>query len=496
VGRDITQEEFDERDYARFATRLDECLRQLRLTLAQPGFGIGPATIGAELELCLVDEAGRALPENQVIRAAIADRRVTLELCKFNLELNATPVPLAGHPFKTLGAELDSLLATAATAAGKYGGRIAMIGILPTLKHADLSLDNVTDMPRYRALIGGLRRLRQDVVRIKIAGDDPLELTAEDVSLEGANTSYQLHLRVNPDDFARVYNAVQLASAPVLAVSGNSPTFLGHQLWAETRVALFKQSVEDRRTGPRRRPARTTLGTGWVRGGALDLFTDSVRLYPPVLPAVTEPAQSTDLSSPPPLDELRLHQGTVWRWNRAIYDPACGGHLRIEMRALPAGPTMIDMMANSAFLIGLSLWIAAQDQRWTYALPFERADTSFHRAAAAGLAAELSWPAGPDRFRTLPAARLVAELIPAARQGLIEADVATLETDELLDVISERVRSGQTGTAWQRATLAAAVEQYGPDEALVHLLNRYMECAATGRPVHTWPVDSRPQPAL
>jgi len=489
MGRAITKEDFDEQDYARFGARLDECLRELRLTLERPGFGVGPATIGAELELFLIDDAGRPLPENQAVCAAAADDRVTLELSRFNLELNATPTPLAGHSFSTLGHELESLLVKVAGAASGYAGRIAMIGILPTLTRADLGPEMVTDMTRYHALINGLRRLRQGAVHIKIEGDDRLELTNEDITLEGANTSYQLHLRVNPDDFARVYNAVQLATAPVLAVSGNSPTFLGRRLWAETRVALFKQAVEDRsRSGPRRRPARTALGTGWIRGGALDLLTESVRLYPAVLPAVSERTPGATGSWPPPLDELRLHQGTVWRWNRAIYDPGSGGHLRIEMRALPAGPTVADMMANSAYLIGLTLWLADQDQHWTYALPFERADTSFHRAAEVGLAADLSWPTGGDRFRTVPAATLVTELIPAARHGLTQAGVAAQEADELLDVISRRARSGQTGAAWQRATLAAAMKHHGPQDAFAYLLSRYMQCAATGQPVHTWPV--------
>ncbi len=495
MGKDITTENFDESDYVRFGARLDECLLELRQALDRPDFGVGPATIGAELELFLVDAAGRPLPRNEAVRAAVADPRVALELSKFNLELNATPVALAGQPFSTLGGELDSLVTRVAAVAGDFAGRIAMIGILPTLTHADLGLDMVTDVPRYRALINGLRRLRQDAVRIDIDGDDALMMTREDVTLEGANTSYQLHLRVSPTDFARVYNAVQLAIAPALAVSGNSPTFLGHRLWAETRVALFKQAVDDRGwRGPRRRPARTALGTGWLRGGALDLFTESVRLHPPVLPVLTDPDTASDAPWPPPVEELRLHQGTVWRWNRAIYDPSAGGHLRIEMRALPAGPTVIDMMANSAFLLGLTLWLADQDQHWTYALPFERADASFHRAAAVGLAADLCWPAGDDRFRMLPAAMLVAELIPAAREGLIRADVAAREADDLLDVIFERVRSGQTGAAWQRATLAAALEQHSLPDALTRMLLRYLECAATGQPVHTWPVDSLRRP--
>src|SRR6266516_3003276 len=493
MGTDIDQEEFDERDYSRFAERLGECLSALGQLLERPGFGAGPATLGAELEVFLVDGAARPLPHNQAIRAAVADPRVTVELDRFNLELNASPVQLAGRPFATLGGELNVLLARVADAARHHAGRLALIGILPTLSQADLGPGAMTDVPRYRALNSGLRRLRQDPFRIRIAGQDPLELATEDVALEGANSSFQVHLRVDPADFTRTYNAVQLATAPVLAVSGNSPTFLGHRLWDETRIAVFKQSVDDRHGhGPRRRLARTALGTGWLRGGALELFTESVRLHQPLLPVLCDRRLSACGTGgaggagrqAPPLDELRLHQGTVWRWNRAIYDPASGGHLRIEMRTLPAGPTVADMLANAAFLVGLSLWLAEQDQRWTYALPFERAEHGFYRAAEQGLSALLIWPSGQrDQVRTLPARELVAELVPAARRGLLQAGVAAAEADWLLDVISARASSGQTGAAWQRATLAAAERSHDRERALAVMLDRYLQCAETGRPV-------------
>jgi gamma-glutamyl:cysteine ligase YbdK (ATP-grasp superfamily) len=502
VGTDIDQEEFNERDYSRFRERLGECLSALGQLLERPGFGAGPATVGAELEVFLVDGAARPLLYNQAIRAAVADPRVTVELDRFNLELNASPVQLAGRPFAALGGELNVLLDHVAGAAKNHAGRLALIGILPTLSQADLGPGVMTDVPRYRALNSGLRRLRQDPFRIRIAGEDPLELASEDVTLEEANSSFQVHLRVDPADFTRTYNAVQLATAPVLAVSGNSPTFLGHRLWEETRIAVFKQSVDDRQShGPRRRLARTALGTGWLRGGPLELFTESIRLHRPLLPALRQSqlpvVDDRGLRAggagwqAPALDELRLHQSTVWRWNRAIYDPALGGHLRIEMRALPAGPTVIDMLANAAFLIGLSLWLAGQDQQWTYALPFERADHGFYRAAQQGLSAQLSWPAGHrDQLRTLAATKLVAELVPAARQGLLQAGVAAAEADGLLDVISTRAASGQTGAAWQRATLAAAKRRHDPERALAVMLDRYLHYAETGLPVHTWPVAS------
>ncbi len=504
MGTEITREKFSERDYVRFAERLEHCLSDLGQLLSRPGFGAGPVTIGAELELFLVDGVARPLPLNQAVRALAADPRVAVELNRFDLELNCSPAPLAGRPFTALADELGVLLGRVGAAARAHHGRIALIGVLPTLSQAHLSADAVTSTARYRALDRGLRRLRQGPLQIKISGAEPLELTCEDIAFEGANCSFQVHLRVAPGDFTRVYNAVQLATAPALAVAGNSPTFLGHRLWEETRVALFKQSVEDRDSrGPKRRPPRTTLGTGWLRDGALELFTESVRLHQPLLPFVSapeaadpeaaDPEAAFQVGDPPRLDELRLHQGTVWRWNRAIYDPAADGHLRIEMRALPAGPTVTDMLANAAFLIGLTLWLAEQDQRWTYGLPFERADHGFYRAAQYGLAAELTWPSGPHQVRTVPAAVLVPELLPAARHGLVRAGVAEAEADRLLGVIGARVATGQTGAAWQRAVLAAAEPGRSREQALTVMLDRYLACAATGQPVHTWPTPERNQ---
>ena len=494
MGAEITREEFDERDYALFRERLEQELSELGQLLDRPGFGAGPVTIGGELELFLVDAAAQPLPLNQAVRAAAADPRVTVELDRFNLEFNSTPTPLAGAPFAALADELGLLLARVGDAARALQGRIALIGVLPTLTLEHLDEGVVTDAVRYRALGRGLQRLRQSPIRIRIAGEEPLELMGGHMALEGATTSFQVHLRVAPPDFNRVYNAAQLAAAPALAVAGNSPTFLGHRLWEETRIALFKQSVEDRDgRGLRRRPSRSALGTGWLRAGALELFTESVRLYEPLLPWVEEAADrpGDDRRGVPRLDELRLHQGTVWRWNRAIYDPADGGHLRIEMRALPAGPTVTDTLANAAFLVGLTLWLADQDQRWTYALPFERAAHGFYRAAQYGLGAEMSWPTGRgDQVRTLPAADLVTELLPTARQGLVGGGVAAAEADRLLEVIAARTATRQTGAAWQRAALAAAGQGRTTERALAVMLQAYLSNAATGRPVHTWAAPS------
>ncbi|HEY6707147.1 MAG TPA: glutamate--cysteine ligase, partial [Actinomycetota bacterium] len=357
----------------------------------------------------------------------------------------------------------------------------------------DLQLAALSDAPRYRALNNGVRRLRQEPFRIRIAGADPLELAADDIGLEGANTSFQVHLKVDPDRFADHFNAAQLAIAPVLAVAGNSPTFLGHRLWEETRVALFKQAIDDRGPAGRagRRVARVAFGTGWTATGALELLEESVRLHEPVLPVVgpEHPLERVAAGQVPALGELRLHQSTVWRWNRPIYDPAGGGHLRIELRALPAGPTVVDMLANAAFLLGLTLALAPGAAATTRRFAFQQAHHNFYRAAQFGLGAELAWPLAPSgRPRILTAPDLVHQLLPTARQGLVGAGVLAGEADELLAVIEARAATGQTGAAWQRLALATLEPTLGREQALAAMFEQYLEHQRTGEPVHTWPL--------
>jgi gamma-glutamyl:cysteine ligase YbdK (ATP-grasp superfamily) len=499
MGLSIDRERFDPVDYRRFERRLDECLLALGRLLERPHFGVGSATVGAELELFLVDAQGNALPLNQVVRADAADPRVVLEIDRFNLELNLTPAPLQGRPFAAFASGLDQALDIVRRAAAWHGGRVAMVGILPTLRAGDLQLAALSDAARYRALNNGLRRLRQEPFRVRISGADPLELVADDVGLEGANTSFQVHLRVDPDRFADHFNAAQLATGPVLAVAGNSPTFLGHRLWEETRVALFKQAVDDRDAAGRssRRVARVAFGTGWTTAGALELLEESVRLHEPVLPVLGDerPLDRVDGDGVPALEELRLHQGTVWRWNRAIYDPAGGGHLRIELRALPSGPTVVDMLANAAFLLGLTLALAPDADGWVPRMAFQQAHHNFYRAAQLGLAAELAWPLGPGgRVRRAQAADLVPRLLPEARRGLQDAGVMAEEADSLLAVVQGRVASGQTGAAWQRRTLAALEPRLGRERALAAMLERYLELQRAGEPVHTWPVPDAGRP--
>lgn len=488
MGLEIDRDRFEEAEFARFSQRLEHSLVALGELLARPGFGVGPPSLGAELELFLVDAAGRPLPANREVLAGTLDPRLTVELDRFNLECNLRHAPLAGRPFGSLGREMEDAMAELGRAARVHGGRVAAIGVLPTLRAEDLQSSAMTDSARYRALSAGVQRLRGGPVSIRIDGPEPLAVQCDDVTFEGANTSLQLHLRVDPAAFARTYNAVQMATAPALAVAANSPTFLGHRLWDETRVALFKQAVDERGTGPRRE-SRVAFGRGWARHGALELFAENVRRHPPLLPVLgdEDPLARVRAGDVPRLDEVRLHQGTVWHWNRAIYDPTAGGHLRLEMRALPAGPSIPDMLGNAAFLVGLALGLAPQAESWLAGFPFAQAESNFYRAARSGLAAELFWPPAPGEApEPIRAWELVLRLLPLARQGLEAGGVAADESDSLLEVVAERARSGRSGAVWQRRALAALERKLDRAGALASMLEHYLKNAERREPVHEW----------
>jgi hypothetical protein len=492
MGIEIDREHFAPAEYARFRERLSACLSALEGLLARPGFGAGETTLGAELEVSLVDAAARPLPMNREVLAGTFDPRLTFELDRFNLECNLRHGPLAGRPFEALRWQITGAVAEMNRAAASHGGRIAMIGILPTLREADLDRETMTDSMRYRALSTALRGQRGGPFRVSIHGEDHLHVTSEDVTFEGAATSFQIHLRVRPEEFATSFNAVQMATAPVLAAAGNSPIFLGRRLWEETRVALFKQAVDSRDDGFRSQvEPRVSFGRSWVDESALELFSESVALHPPLLPVLDaeDPTAVTEGGGVASLRELRLHQGTVWSWNRPVYDAAEGGHLRIEMRALPSGPTPTDMLANAAFFVGLALHLRPQAREWAQGLPFADAHNNFYRAAQHGLRTELLWPPEPGAPPArMPAQELALLLLPLAQAGLDGAGVARDDSEPLLALLERRIALGMTGARWQREMLARLRTTSPPDEALAALLERSLALCAEGEPVHTWPI--------
>ncbi|MFJ2815322.1 glutamate--cysteine ligase [Streptomyces sp. NPDC087294] len=489
MGLDIDQETFTEADFLLFRRRLGISVGELKETLTIPGFGDTETSVGAELEMFLMHADGRPAPLNGRVRDDVRDPRVVLEVDRFDLEANLTPVELRGRPFTALRTETDALLAAISTAAHAHGAHPVTIGTLPTLTAADLHRAALTPCGRFQHIERALSRCRSSPYLLGLGGEEPMTLLADSIAVQGANCSWQVHLVVAPAEFTRTYNAAQLATGPVLAAAGNSPLFLGRRLWQETRIPLYEQGFGDGGgpSGLAPRP-RASFGRRWLDGGVVRLFADAVRDHDVLIPVLStrEPA----VGATPWLDELRLHQGTVWTWNRPVYDP--GGHVRIEFRALPSGPTSLDMAANAAFLLGLTLHLARQPDDPRTAMPFESARGNFYRAARSGLRAKLCWPSA--HYPTLTwsdAGQLLPRLLPLAAEGLVGAGVDAEEAGQLLAVIAARVAGGQTGAVWQQRALSALEERTDRRTALRLLTSAYTRLAASGAPVHTWPTPTR-----
>jgi len=490
MGLPIERERFTAEEFALFTERLSASLEALRALLERPSFGRGAPTIGAEVEMHLVDVHAEPLPENAAVLALADDPRVTLEINRFNLEVNAPPCTLRGRPFAALRRELADALSVVQRAAEQKQARIALIGILPTLRVAHLAEGVLSDAPRYRALSGALRRMRGEPFSVHIRGRETLSAECDDVALEGANASFQVHLRSEPASFAKLFNAAQLAAGPLLAATSNSPFFDAKCLWAETRIALFQQAV-DTRVDARERarlPSRVSFGRGFIRD-AYEPFAENVALHTALLPVLTDedPLAVVQAGGVPRLEELRLHHGTVWDWNRAVFDPQDGGHLRIEHRLLPSGPTLSDMVANAALTLGLTLGLAPRMEQLARSFPFAAAADNLYAAARHGLEAQLLWPGEPgEPARPRSARELLLELLPLAEQALCDAGVERSDLRELFTCLHERISSGRTGAALQRALVARHEPTLGRERALVTMLESYLDWSARDIPVHRW----------
>lgn len=495
MGLAVDRVEYAPEEFPPYSDRLYECLEALASAIRDPAFGRGARKIGAELELCIVDGAGQPLPENlaildQAARLYPADNPYTVELNRHNLEINAEPQLAAGEGFLQLEKQLVQHWHRLEAIAVSQGGGLVAIGILPTLTEANLLESGMTAMARYQALSHALRAWRGEDFRLCIEGSESLDTRCSHVAPEGANTSFQFHLMVEPAAFADTFNAVQLTTPLVLAAAANSPCFLERLLWDETRIALFKQSIDCR--NPARRawhePARVAFGHGWVRADAWELFAEAVALYPPMFPVLSSRSPLDPVAGQqwPALPELALHMGTTWHWNRPVYEAGDGGSVRIEMRALPAGPSVLDMMANAALATGLAEGLKTRVAPLLASLPFRFAEQNLYRAARHGLDAELIWPdPASHRLGCRRAGDILASLLPLAEQGLLNLGMEASLVQRYLSVISERLERNITGARWQRQQLADFAGQ-PRRQALAAMLSRYRQHQASGAPVHTW----------
>ena len=451
-------------------------------------FETGIRRIGAEQEMAIVDANYCPDPKSKEILSAISDPRFTTELARFNLELNATPRTLSESCFKDMHSEICELIGVARKSAALTNSDIVLTGILPTLRRSDMTLDNMTDKPRYFELNRALVQLRGADFQIHIKGIDEVLIVHESMMLEACNTSFQIHYQVDPQNFAAIYNLAQAVSAPLLASAVNSPLLFNKRLWNETRLALFQHSIDERNMilQQRFRPARVNFGDNWIRGSVLEIFQDNIARYRNLLTSeLNEDSQEILAQGEiPALKALCLHNGTVWRWNRPCYGVINGKpHLRIENRILPAGPTITDEIANAAFFAGLLTGMEKELPPINKIMNFDHAKENFYAAARHGLNAQFKWAFG----KTISASDLIlSELIPIANEGLQICGVKDEDRIHYLEVLEERVKSGKTGARWILDSFNLLKQDLLPDACARSVTSEMCANEKSGRPVHEW----------
>jgi CBS domain-containing protein len=492
MGQHEVEQQFDSEKLQLFMSALLDDLRALDYMIEHERIESGVHRVGAEQEMFLVDHNMRPAPIATEVLNSMGEPRLTTEIARFNLEANLTPRFIAGDCFARMEHELNELISKTRRRASTLNADALLAGILPTLRPSDLTLNNLSPNPRYHELNRAVTQARGGPFYIHIKGIDELEIEHDNMMMESCNTSFQIHFQVGPRDFARCYNIAQAITAPVLAAAVNSPVLFGKRLWHETRLALFQHSADARSRAQlaRSMPTRVGFGERWVRNSVLELLHDQVTRFRPIMITLPNESSLQVLASGgvPALAALFVHNGTIWPWNRACYGVSNGvAHLRIENRALPAGPTVVDEISNAAFFTGLMLALPHEYGDITQRLNFDEAKANFFAAARYDLHAQLTWLNG----KTSSAASLIRDhLLPLARQGLSTAGVQATDIDKYLGIIDERVKTRQTGARWILKSLQSLETLEPRDLRYREIAARMLHQQKEGKPVHDWEVMS------
>jgi hypothetical protein len=488
MGQEVESRTFSRDDRRQYREKVRRCLDVFARMLAEARFESENPMCGLEVELNLVDDSCDPAMKNAEVLEAIADPAFVTELGQFNLEINVPPRELAGDGFGEFESTLRTSLNAAEDKSSEVDVHMVMVGILPTLDEVHMAIDMLSANPRYQLLNDQIFAARGEDLEIHINGAEGLHTTSDTIMPEAACTSFQLHLQVSPEEFPAYWNAAQAIAGIQLAVGANSPFLLGKHLWEETRIALFEQATDTRSEELKAQGVRPRVwfGERWITS-IFDLFEENVRYFPALLPILDDedPVTALDAGITPQLGELRLHNGTIYRWNRPVYDVSHGmPHLRVENRVLPAGPTVIDMMANAAFYFGLVRKLASDERPVWSQMSFSAAEENFHTGARFGIDAQVYWPG----IGTVPSTELVLRrLLGWADEGLSEWGVATEHRERLLGVIEQRCLAARNGARWQTDAFA---ESRATDHhsKLQDVVRRYSEHMNANAPVHTWPV--------
>lgn len=474
------------KETANYVNQLIQDIEALEKMIAADLIEKAPIRIGAEQEFCLVNENFLPAQNALTILEEINDSHFTTEIAKFNLEINLDPLELSGDCFSQLQKNTERLLKKAQEIAEKQQSKVLLTGILPTLSLDDIHLKSMTPMQRYYVLNEAITASRKQHFNIHIKGVDELNILHDSILLEACNTSFQIHLQIHPDEFVAQYNWAQAIAGPILSACCNSPLLFGKELWSETRIALFTQSV-DTRTNTftlNESPSRVSFGNKWETDSITAIFKDNVSRFKSLVTSEFKGSSLETLESGeiPKLKALNLHNGTVYKWNRVCYGVGGGKpHLRIENRYISSGPTVVDEIANSAFWIGVMVGKPKNFENIHEQMNFKDVKSNFFSAARYGLATQFNWMG-----KLIPAQQLICnELIPMAKKGLAKMGVNQSDINHYMNIISNRVQT-KNGSQWTTKSYRNLLEIKKPVEAAQVLTAQMYLKQESGMPVAHW----------
>jgi len=490
VGQEVAARDFSREDRQRYREKVRACLDVFARMLAESRFDPERRSFGLEIELNLTNDSGDPAMVNASALEAIADPDFQTELGRFNVEINVAPRMLGGAVMSELEQSVRSSLNSAEERARTAGGHMMIIGILPTITGEHLHAESFSANPRYELLNQQIFAARGEDLHINIGGVERLATYADTIAPEAACTSVQLHQQVEPELFPAYWNAAQAIAGAQIAIAANSPFFYGKELWRETRIALFEQATDTRPEELKTQGVRPRVwfGERWITS-IFDLFEENVRYFPALLPVCEDedPVATLEAGDVPSLPELRLHNGTIYRWNRPIYDVVRDRpHLRVENRILPAGPTVVDILANAAFYYGVVRVLAEEERPVWSQMSFSAAEENFHTGARDGIEARLYWPG----LGEVPAGELVLRrLLPMAYEGLDRWGVDAGDRDRLLGIVERRCLALRNGASWQTESFHRLYEDRRLErlDTLREMTVRYRELMHANEPVDCWP---------
>ncbi len=491
MGEQSVKSISDLRARANFLRHILHDIEAFDKMVAEGLFETGIQRIGAEQEFCITNRNWEPEDASATLLKALNDSHFTTELAKYNLELNLDPIELKRESFEQMEQQLRQLMGRVETEAGKRNMHIILTGILPTITPRHIEFDHMTPNPRFEELNRIMREHKGGDFELNIQGVDQLITKHDSIVFEACNTSFQTHLQIEHTEAVAQYNWAQAISAPVLAVCANSPLLLGKELWAETRIALFQQSI-DIRSGStliREQQPRVTFGTRWVRESISEIFREDIARHTFLVAGEIEHDSLDELKAGriPELKALCMHNGTVYRWNRPCYGVANGvAHLRIENRYIPAGPTILDEMANFAFWVGLMKGMPEEYAKMWERMDFKRVKANFIQAAHNGIETKLHWMGSVIDTKQL----IQDELIPIAEAGLRKAGIEDTSIRTYLGVIRQRVGS-RNGAQWMRAAYRELKDGHLKDVSLRRMTALMHRNQSTGRPVGEWELASK-----